>query len=129
MNFKETKAIYLQIAERICDEILSGYYPDEERIPSVREYAAVMEVNANTVMRSYDYLQQQDIIFNKRGIGYFVSAGAAKAIRRIRKENFLNNEIDDFFQQIYILNIPMEKVVDMYNEYIEKQNKDKNSKQ
>ena len=57
MNFKESKAIYLQIADRICDEILLGQYPEEERIPSVREYAAIVEVNANTVMRSFDYLQ------------------------------------------------------------------------
>ena len=57
MNFKESKAIYLQIADRICDEVLLGQYQEEERIPSVREYAAVVEVNANTVMRSYDYLQ------------------------------------------------------------------------
>ena len=50
MNFKESKAIYLQIADRICDEILLGQYPEEERIPSVREYAAIVEVNANTAM-------------------------------------------------------------------------------
>ena len=76
MNFKESKAIYLQIADRICDEILLGQFGEEERIPSVREYAAIVEVNANTVMRSFDYLQSQNIIYNKRGIGYFVSTGA-----------------------------------------------------
>ena len=72
MNFKESKAIYLQIADRICDEILLGQLGEEERIPSVREYAAIVEVNANTVMRSFDYLQSQNIIYNKRGIGYFI---------------------------------------------------------
>ena len=70
MNFKEAKAIYLQIADRICDEILLGQYKEEERIPSVREYAAIVEVNANTAMRSFDYLQSQEVIYNKRGIGY-----------------------------------------------------------
>ena len=54
MDFKESKAIYLQIADRICDEILLGVYPEEGRIPSVREYAGMVEVNANTVMRSFD---------------------------------------------------------------------------
>ena len=71
MKFKESKSIYLQIADRICDEILQGQYMEEERIPSVREYAATVEVNANTVVRTYDYLQGQEIIYNKRGIGYF----------------------------------------------------------
>ena len=88
MNFKESKAIYLQIADRICDEVLLGQYQEEERIPSVREYAAVVEVNANTVMRSYDYLQTQGVIYNKRGIGYFVSVGARKLILSLRKEYF-----------------------------------------
>ncbi len=68
MKFKESKSIYLQIADRICDEILQGQYMEEERIPSVREYAATVEVNANTVVRTYDYLQGQEIIYNKRGL-------------------------------------------------------------
>ena len=59
MNFKESKAIYLQIADRICDEILLGQFAEEERIPSVREYATIVEVNANTVMRSFDYLSHR----------------------------------------------------------------------
>ena len=73
MQFKENQTIYLQIAERISDEILLGHYAIGSRIPSVREYAALVEVNANTVMRSYEFLQTQSIIFNKRGIGFFVS--------------------------------------------------------
>ena len=71
MDFKNYKAIYLQIADRICDEILLGTYGEEERIPSVREYASVVEVNANTAMRAFDYLQSLQVIYNKRGIGYF----------------------------------------------------------
>ena len=60
MNFKESKAIYLQIADRICDEILLGQFAEEERIPSVREYATIVEVNANTVMRSFCLLYTSD---------------------------------------------------------------------
>ena len=56
MIFKESKPIYLQIADRICDEILQGTYGEGERIPSVREYAALVEVNANTAMRAFDFL-------------------------------------------------------------------------
>lgn len=88
MNFKESKAIYLQIADRICDEILLGQFAEEERIPSVREYATIVEVNANTVMRSFDYLQSQNIIYNKRGIGYFVATGARELIHSLRKNTF-----------------------------------------
>ncbi|WP_418698078.1 GntR family transcriptional regulator [Bacteroides sp.] len=121
MNFKENKAIYLQIADRICDEILLGQYQEEERIPSVREYAAVVEVNANTVMRSYDYLQTQGVIYNKRGIGYFVSAGAHRMILSLRREYFLKEELEYFFKQIFTLNIPAKELAEMYQEFIKKQ--------
>jgi len=123
MNFKENKAIYLQIAERICELILLGEYKEEERIPSVREYAAIVEVNFNTVMRSFEHLQSSGIIFNKRGLGYFVAAGASEKIRSLRKESFLQNEIYDFFKQIHILDIPIGKIVAMYDQYSNQQNK------
>ena len=125
MNFKESKAIYLQIAERICDEVLLGQYRKEERIPSVREYAAVVEVNANTVMRSYDYLQTQGVIYNKRGIGYFVSADARELIFSLRKEYFMKEESDYFFRQLSMLGISAEELADMYRKFIKKQNKEK----
>lgn len=123
MNFKESKAIYLQIADRICDEILLGQYPEEERIPSVREYAAIVEVNANTVMRSFDYLQVQNIIYNKRGIGYFVASGAKELIHSLRKNTFLKEELDYFFRQLYTLDIPIKEIETMYHEFIKSRNK------
>lgn len=118
MNFKESKAIYLQIADRIADEILLGHYLEEERIPSVREYAAIVEVNANTVMRSIDYLQSQDIIYNKRGIGYFVSVGAKKLILTLRREIFMKEELEYFFRQLSTLDIPLDDIAKMYCEFI-----------
>jgi len=123
MNFKENKPIYLQIAERIIDLILLGEYKEEERIPSVREYAALVEVNFNTVMRSFDHLQSTGIIFNKRGIGYFVATGANEKIRTLRKDEFLNNEIYDFFKQIHLLDIPINEIVVLYDTYNNQQNK------
>ncbi|GAE85504.1 transcriptional regulator [Bacteroides reticulotermitis JCM 10512] len=121
MNFKESRAIYLQIADRICDEILLEQYMEEERIPSVREYAAIVEVNANTVMRSFDYLQSQQVIYNKRGIGYFVVSGAKELIRSLRRENFLGDELDYFFRQLYTLGVPIEEIVSMYREFVKRQ--------
>ena len=119
MQFKENQTIYLQIAERISDEILLGHYATGARIPSVREYAALVEVNANTVMRSYEFLQTQGIIFNKRGIGFFVSPDAKIKIREYRRNEFLKNELPRFFMQIYTLHIPMDEIDSMYREFIE----------
>ena len=118
MKFKESKSIYLQIADRICDEILQGQYREEERIPSVREYAATVEVNANTVVRSFDYLQGQDIIYNKRGLGYFVAQDGRNRILELRKEVFLRDELPEFFRQVKTLGIPMKEIEKMYKEYL-----------
>ena len=118
MKFKESKSIYLQIADRICDEILQGQYKEEERIPSVREYAATVEVNANTVVRSFDYLQGQDIIYNKRGLGYFVALEGRERILELRKEVFLCDELPEFFRQLKTLDIPIKDVEKMYKEYL-----------
>ena len=73
MNFNTDKPIYLQIVDVICDRILSGELKGGDRIPSVREYGADIGVNPNTMMRSYEKLTADGIIFNKRGIGYFVA--------------------------------------------------------
>ena len=121
MKFKESKSIYLQIADRICDEILQGQYTEEERILSVREYAATVEVNANTVVRTYDYLQGQEIIYNKRGIGYFVSAGAKDRIIALRKNIFPHEDLPEFFRQVKTLDIPMKEIEKMYKEYLTQQ--------
>ena len=121
MKFKESRSIYLQIADRICDEILQGQYKEEERIPSVREYAATVEVNANTVVRSFDYLQGQDIIYNKRGLGYFVAQKGCERIIELRKEVFLKEELPEFFRQLMILDIPLKEVEKMYKEYLKQQ--------
>lgn len=124
MTFKENKPIYLQIADRIMDEILQHVYEEEGRILSVREYAGVVEVNANTVVRTYDYLQNQGIIYNKRGLGYFVSTGAAQKIVALRKETFLQQVLPDVFKEMYLLHIPMETLAEMYATYQEERRKD-----
>ena len=107
MKFKESKSIYLQIADRICDEILQGQYPEEE--------------NANTVVRTYDYLQGLEIIYNKRGIGYFVSTGAKERIITLRKDTFLHEDLPEFFRQLKTLEISMDEIDKMYKKYLEQQ--------
>lgn len=107
----------MQIADRIMDEILQDIYPEEARIPSVREYAATVEVNANTVVRSYDYLQTQEIIFNRRGIGYFVSNGAKNAILALRRKVFLDEELPEMFRKIRMLDIPIEEITRLFNDF------------
>ena len=67
MEFRKQKSIYQQIADRLMDQLLAGTPPADERMPSVRDVAVSLGVNPNTVMRSFDYLQQEGIIYNRRG--------------------------------------------------------------
>ncbi|MDR0363460.1 MAG: GntR family transcriptional regulator [Bacteroidales bacterium] len=118
MQFKEKQAIYMQIADYVCDNILTGKWPLEEKILSVRDLGVKLEVNPNTVMRSYEYLQQQNIIFNKRGIGFFVAADAINIILQIRKKRFFETELSDFFKTLKLLNIDMQEIVEYYKNHV-----------
>ncbi len=115
MNFTSEKAIYVQIADRLCDEILTGKFGDDERIPSVREYAVLLEVNTNTTVKSYDLLEQQGVIYKKRGLGYFVTAGAKRQILKERRKEFMEQRLPELFRQMRMLGIGIEEVEERWN--------------
>ena len=121
MNFKDNKAIYLQIADRIGDQILSGTLSPEGKVPSVRELAAEIEVNANTVARTYDHLQQNGIIYTKRGLGYFVSPDAQDKIVAARRDLLMQGEMDYFLGQLKAVGITPAELQDLYKDYLEKE--------
>ncbi len=113
MTFNDKKAIYLQVADLICDNILQGKSGEEERIPSVRETAAEVEVNSNTVMRSYDWLQNHQIIYTKRGLGYFVSPDAKSRIMAMRREEFFEESVPELVRTMRILGITTEELTEI----------------
>ena len=103
------------MADRLCDEILSGAYKDDDRIPSVREYAVLLEVNTNTAVKAYDELSRANIIYNKRGLGYFVTPGAKKQILKERKREFMKERLPELFRQMQLLGITLEDVKDAFD--------------
>lgn len=117
MFSQSTKAIYLQIVDRIGDEILAGRYGEDERLPSVREYATAIEVNSNTVMRSYDWLASHEIIYNRRGIGFFVARGAIEKIKQMRRDELFNGSLSQFFSRLSQLDITPEQLAELYRSY------------
>ncbi|MBQ1913400.1 MAG: GntR family transcriptional regulator [Bacteroidales bacterium] len=108
MNFSAEKPIFLQIADAICDRILSGELKGEDRIPSVREYGADIGVNPNTMMRSYEKLTADGVIYNKRGIGYFVSPDAREQILILQRREFLEKDVPAIKQRLALLGLTKE---------------------
>ena len=121
MEFKDNQPIYLQIADQVTENILLQKWAGGDRIPSVREIAVNIEVNPNTVMRTFNYLQEKGIIFNKRGIGYFVSEDGFERTRELRKEDFIHQELPRVFKAMRLLNLTMEDLGGYYREYMKKE--------
>lgn len=108
MDFKKQKPIYLQIADTMCERILSEAWRQGERIASVREVAEQLGVNPNTALRSFDYLQSANIIFNRRGVGYFVSDDAKSLALNLQREYFLSEELPYIMAQMRVLGLTFE---------------------
>lgn len=117
MQFRESTAIYLQIADYVCERILLKQWKAGERIPAVRELAVQLEVNPNTVMRTFEFLQGQEIIFNKRGIGYFVSDDAMKQTVQYRKSQFVDKELPQIFRNMFLLGMEIEELKPRYEKF------------
>jgi DNA-binding transcriptional regulator YhcF (GntR family) len=117
MEFHKKDAIYLQIADIICEKILIRQWREGEKIPSVRDMAVSIEVNPNTVMRAYAHLQDKEIIFNKRGIGYFVADNAYQTTRILMKSNFVRNDLPRVFNTMELLDMDLDELADLFKRY------------
>ena len=105
MDFKKQNPIYQQIADTLCQRIVAGEWGDDGRLPSVRDISVSLGVNPNTVVRSYDLLTQAEIIFNRRGVGYFVARDASKKILDLHRKEFLDEELPAFVQKMNLLGL------------------------
>lgn len=116
MNFKDPLPIFVQIAERLSDEILTGTYPPDGRVPGVREYAALLEVNPNTAVKSYDLLAQRGVLYNRRGLGYFVAPQAQDIIRDTRRTEFFTTDLPELFRRMRQLGITPDDLRDFWEQ-------------
>jgi len=112
--YSNDKAIYVQMANRLCDEILADTYKADDRIPGLREYAAMLEVNTNTAVKAYDLLAREQIIYTRRGLGYFVVQGAKERILKSRKKEFMSHTLPEMFRQMRLLGIDLKDIEDAW---------------
>src|SRR5512133_1715786 len=117
MEFQPKQAIYLQIGEYVCENILSGTWKAGDKIPSVREMAVSVEVNPNTVARSYAYLQEMGVISNQRGLGYFVDEDSRSSVLRLKRREFAEVELKRVFRTMELLGFKIEDLKEFYKAY------------
>jgi len=115
MQFNKDNPIYLQIKEVIYNAILTEEFKNGERIPSIRDMAMSLEVNPNTVTRAYGLLQDEGIIDNQRGIGYFTKEDAIELVKNKKKEEFIQHDVPLFFQTMEKLNLSIESIIPIYD--------------
>jgi len=115
MEFKSNKGIFKQIADNICDRVLSGEFKPGDKVPSVRELAALLGVNHNTIMRTFIELQHDNIVENRRGIGYYVTDLAPKMIQEQRKSEFFQTELPAFVQTVKLLEINQNELKPLFD--------------
>ncbi len=111
MIYHNEKALFIKIAERLCDDILSGCYAEGDLVPSVRELAAEYEVNINTALRAFELLQRDGILLSLRGIGMSVAKGARKRILSARRKEFLQHELPEFIRRMELLGLTLDDIV------------------
>ena len=125
MEFRDKQAIYLQIAEYVCEQILLNKWLPGNRILSIRELAIFMEVTPNTIQRAYDYLQLEEVIINKRGVGYFVPEDSPEKVLKFRRNIFIQNDLPVMFRNMYLLNVSSEDVTKRFEKFITENFKEK----
>ena len=109
MDFHKQQPIYLQIAD-----ILQKKLSDGERVPSVRELALSVQVNPNTVQRSYQWLQDEDIIVQKRGIGFFLCDKVYEKTLSIKRDELIKVTIPETIKQMKLLGIGIKEFESIY---------------
>lgn len=112
-QFDDSRPIYMQIAESIEDSILSGAYPEETQIPSTTEFSAACRINSATVLKGFNLLVERGILYKKRGLGMFVTTGAAAKIAATRKEDFLESFVRPMAAEAHKLGLTKGEIAEM----------------
>ncbi|AOS65055.1 GntR family transcriptional regulator [Actinoalloteichus hymeniacidonis] len=109
--FDDRSPIYQQIAERIKNDILSGELAEDAQVMSTNQYAAFYRINPATAAKGFHQLIEEGVLYKRRGIGMFVSQGAAKALRGQRRQRFFEEVVDAMIAEARIIGISLDEVV------------------
>lgn len=116
LEFKDNIPIYLQIKQYLYREIAVGKLQAGEKIPSVRNLALQLTVNVNTVQRALQQMNDEGILYTKRGEGNFVTEDTALLAQT--KQNLINNELDKFVQSMNALGVTNDQLSSILANYL-----------
>jgi DNA-binding transcriptional regulator YhcF (GntR family) len=123
MITNDNKPLFLQIKAWIEDHILRDEWQSGSQLPSVRELSAEFGVNPNTIARTYERLTLDGTVRSARGVGFFVAEEAKSAIIKQRKEEFYNEQMPAFIQQMQLLGITPDEIQEQYNKFLSNEDK------
>jgi len=109
----ENRPIFVQIAERIEEDILAGRLAEEEQVPSTNQFAALYQINPATAARGVNLLVDQGILYKKRGVGMFVATGSRERLMEKRRELFFEQYVVAMLREAKRLGIEEEQVIAM----------------
>ncbi|MBO9598462.1 MAG: GntR family transcriptional regulator [Cohnella sp.] len=115
MSFQmdDSRPIFVQIAERIENDIIDGAMPEESQVPSTNQFAAFYQINPATAAKGVNLLVDQGILYKRRGIGMFVATGAKARLMEQRKEHFYEQYVVTMMSEAKKLGITADQLTDM----------------
>ena len=120
MNFKPNYSIYLQVADFVCEKVLTCVWRDGEKLPAVKDLAVLTSVNPNTVIKALTWLQDNDILVTQRGVGYFLTEGAVSKTVALKRRQFIEEDLPDVFATMQLLDLGFDELEALYQKYKKK---------
>ncbi len=117
VNFRPSYSIYLQVADFICEKVLTGVWRDGDKLPAVKDLAVLTSVNPNTVIKALTWLQDNDILTTQRGVGYFLIEGAASRTLALKRRQFIEEDLPDIFASMKLLDLGLDELAALYQNY------------
>lgn len=116
MDFRPNYPIYLQVADYICEKVLTRVWSDGEKLPSVKDLSVTTSVNPNTVIKALAYLQDNGILTTQRGIGYFLTEAAFDQALDLKRKQFIEDELPAVFASMELLQMDIKDLTKLYRE-------------
>ena len=109
----DSRPIFVQIAELIENDIIEGRLPEETQVPSTNQFASFYQINPATAAKGVNLLVDQGILYKKRGVGMFVTAGAHEKLMEKRREQFFEQYVATMIREAEKLGITEDQLIDM----------------